>query len=374
MKIGILGGGQLARMLAAAGIPAGLEFLVLDPAPDACAAALARHLQADWDDPAALAELAACDRVTCDFENVPSSSLRFLAGEVPVRPSAEALAAAQDRLHEKDLFGKLGLETPDFRPVSSRPDLAAAVDVIGLPAVLKTRRLGYDGKGQAILQDAEDLEVAWQKLGEADLILEQWIDFRLECAITATRSADGEIHCYPLTRTLHRGGILSLALAPIPGGHGHLQQTAETAVAALMEHLDYVGCLSLEFFLAESGLLANEFAPRVHNSAHWTIEGAVCSQFENHLRAVCDWPLGATGARGAALMINFIGHMPAPEPYLAVPGLHWHDYGKAPRAGRKVGHATLAAPDFDGLHGQVAALKGVVDQSLAADLDLLLAS
>lgn len=371
MRIGVLGGGQLARMLAEAGIPLGLDFTFLDPQPQACAGSLGELITADWDDAGALDRLAACDRVTCDFENVPAASLERLAGRVPVRPAAAALAAAQDRLDEKRLFEELGIPVPAYAVVSSRPELAAGVESIGYPAILKTRRLGYDGKGQYLLRNDEDLEPAWRALGDHDLILETRVDFRLECAITAVRSAAGEIRCYPLTRTLHQDGILKLALAPLPVGEA-VQAAARNMVVRLLERLEYIGALSLELFLDESGLLANEFAPRVHNSAHWTIEGAVCSQFENHLRAVCDWPLGETAARGVALMVNWIGAMPDPMPMLAVPGLSWHDYRKEARAGRKVGHATVVAADAARLETSLGRLRPLVDEHLAAVLPEML--
>ena len=341
MKVGILGGGQLARMLAQAGVPLGLEFLVVDPKPDACAAVLGEFIQAAYDDPAALDRLADCDRVSCDFENVPAGALAELERRVRVAPSATALAAAQDRLVERDRFIRLGIATPGYRAVDSRPDLAAAVAELGLPLVLKTRRMGYDGKGQFLLRQHEDLEPAWRELGDQPLIAEQWIAFDHECAITAVRSATGELRCWPLSRTWHRDGILRLA-ASLPETHP-LTAPARERVARLALDLDYIGCLTLELFAADGQLLANEFAPRVHNSAHWTIEGAVCSQFENHLRAVCDWPLGETALRRPSLMVNFIGDMPAAPGWLSLPDLHWHDYGKSARTGRKVGHATLLA-------------------------------
>lgn len=370
MRIGVLGGGQLARMLAEAGIPAGLDFSFLDPKPDACAGSLGELITADWNDPGALDRLAVCDRVTCDFENVPAASLEHLAQSVPVRPEASALAVAQDRLSEKRIFEELDIPVPAFAPVSSRTELAAAVDLTGFPAILKTRRLGYDGKGQALLRDAEDMEPAWRELGDHALILESRVDFQMECAITAVRSAAGEVRCYPLSRTLHRDGILKLALAPVPGGEA-LQADAERLVTRLLERLDYVGVLSLELFLTEDGWLANEFAPRVHNSAHWTIEGTICSQFENHLRAVCDWPLGETAARGAALMVNWIGELPDPGPMLAVPGLAWHDYRKTPRPGRKVGHATVIAADHAQLERRLERLGPLLDEHLAALLPVI---
>ncbi len=342
MRVGILGGGQLARMMAEAGGPMGLDFRFLDPSSEACAGDLGALHVGPWDDTAGLDFLAACDRVTCDFENVPAAVLTDLAERTKVFPPPKAFAAAQDRLVEKRLLQQLGIAIAPVAPVSGRPELLAAVEQIGYPCVLKTRRLGYDGKGQAVLFSHEDLEPAWQALGDRDLILEGWIDFEHECALTAVRAGSGEIRCYPLSRTVHHNGVLRLAESMHQPPAALLEQ-AESAVGALLEHLDYVGCLTLEFFAAEQGLIANEFAPRPHNSAHWTIEGAVCSQFENHLRAVCDLPLGTTRARGHAIMFNWLGELPDAEPFLRVPGLAWHAYHKQPRPGRKLGHATLNA-------------------------------
>ncbi len=365
MRIGILGGGQLARMMVAAGIELGLDFIVLDPASDACAGQLAPLIIGDWASASEQPELLACDRITCDFENVPAAVLESLAAAVTVRPGPMAFEAAQDRLVEKSLLRQLAIPVPDFAPVSSRPELLAAIERIGLPAVLKTRRLGYDGKGQAVLRSQEDLEPAWQALGEHELILEAWVPYRHECALTAVRCAGGEIRFYPLSWTVHDQGILRLARAPAPVDPA-LVDEARSHVRLLMDHLDYVGCLTLELFVGEFGLLANEFAPRVHNSAHWTIEGSLTSQFENHLRAVADLPLGDTGMRGQTLMFNWIGAMPAVDKLLSVPGLRWHDYGKQARSGRKVGHATLVARDQDELAERLAQIRPLLDDQTAS--------
>lgn len=373
MKVGILGGGQLARMMAQSGSPLGLEFTFLDPKPDACAGPLGRLINADWDDRGALGELAGCDRITCDFENVPAKVLERLAVTRPVRPGANAFAAAQDRLIEKRLFESLGIGVAPFAPVSGRTDLLAAIDEIGFPALLKTRRMGYDGKGQYVLRSHEDLEPAWAELGDHDLIAEGWVDFDFECALTVVRNVDGEMRCYPLTRTVHDHGMLALALGPAMVDEA-LQQAAQAHARALAEHLDYVGCLTLEMFARDGALLANEFAPRVHNSGHWTIEGAQCSQFENHLRAVCDMPLGETAARGCALMVNWIGELPERDPMLSVPGLHWHDYGKSARPGRKVGHATLTGDDRSDLVARARELESRLAPQIASLLGGLMNS
>jgi 5-(carboxyamino)imidazole ribonucleotide synthase len=339
--IGILGGGQLARMLAIAGAPLGQRFLVVDSAADACAGQVAPLLTADWRDFDALADFAKrIDVATFDFENVPADTAQWLTEHTRVFPNPRALSLAQDRLAEKNLFREIGLATPAFAPVDSREDLARAIEAIGLPAVLKTRRLGYDGKGQAVLRSQTDADVAWALIGSAPLILEAFVPFTREVSVIAVRSQTGEFRSYPLTQNWHSGGILAASLAPAP----HADALVERAFAharALAERLDYVGTFALELFDRDGELLGNEIAPRVHNSGHWTIEGAVCSQFENHVRAVVGLPLGDTSLRNPSVMLNWIGELPDANAILGEPDGHWHDYGKEPRAGRKVGHATV---------------------------------
>jgi 5-(carboxyamino)imidazole ribonucleotide synthase len=345
--VGILGGGQLARMLALAAVPLGVRVLVLDQSGEACAGEVATLLEADYTDEAALSEFAALvDVVTFDFENVPAASAQWLSARVPVFPNPDALATAQDRLSEKTLFNALGLATPAFAAVDDRAGLDAAVAAIGLPAVLKTRRLGYDGKGQARLRTAADLDAAWLALGagKVALILEAFVPFQRELSVIAVRSRDGEVRTWPLTRNWHEDGILSLSVAPAAADAG-IQDQAQAYARKVAQALDYVGVFALELFEHDGRLLGNEMAPRVHNSGHWTIEGAATSQFENHLRAVLGLPLGDTGLRQPSAMLNFIGALPDRAAALAVPGLHWHDYGKRERAGRKVGHATVCADD-----------------------------
>lgn len=343
MRVGILGGGQLARMLALAGHPLGLSFTFLDPAPDACAAPLGTHLQGAYDDEGMLARLAEhSDVITYEFENVPESAVAYLSRQGAVHPNAEALAVSQDRLREKSRFREIGLETPAFVPVDSLEGLRQAVAEIGLPAVLKTRTLGYDGKGQFVLRTDADLDEAWRQLGHAPLIVEAFVAFERELSIVAARSVRGEIRFYPIAENVHEGGILRVSRGR-PGDP--VQAQAERYAGLLLESLDYVGVLAIEFFQVGDGLLVNEMAPRVHNSGHWTIEGAETSQFENHLRAILDLPLGETRARGASGMVNFIGSIPPRERLLALAHVHLHDYGKAWRPGRKQGHATVTAED-----------------------------
>jgi 5-(carboxyamino)imidazole ribonucleotide synthase len=344
---GILGGGQLARMLALAGAPLGLRFLVMDTVADACAGQFAPMIVGDWRDESALAEFASkIDVATFDFENVPAESAQWLAERVPVFPSPRALAVAQDRLAEKTLFRELDIPVPPFAAVDTRESLDAALDAIGTPCILKTRRLGYDGKGQFRLKSRADADAAWDALGgqarTVGLILEAFVAFDIEVSVVAVRGRDGEFRAWPMTQNWHVDGVLSASLAPAPVN----DTVADAAIAharALADALDYVGVFALELFCHDGTLLANELAPRVHNSGHWTIEGSETSQFQNHLRAVLGLPLGATRMVGEACMLNWVGEMPDAFAVLAEPGGHWHDYGKEARPGRKVGHATLRA-------------------------------
>lgn len=347
--VGILGGGQLARMMALAGAPLGLRFLVMDTSHDACAGQFVPMVVGDWRDEAALAEFASrVDVATFDFENVPAESAEWLAARVPVFPAPRALRTAQDRLAEKTLFNELGIGTPAFAAIDTREGLDEAVARIGLPCILKTRRLGYDGKGQFRLKTPADLDVAWAALGaqasKVGLILEAFVPFEREVSVVAVRGRDGEFRAWPLTENWHRDGILSASMAPCADGAA-LEPQAVAYARKVAEALDYVGVFALELFVRDGQLLANEMAPRVHNSGHWTIEGAETSQFENHLRAVLGLPLGSTAAVGHSVMLNWVGAMPEAAPVLRSPAGHWHDYGKTSREGRKVGHATLRAED-----------------------------
>jgi len=344
VTIGILGGGQLGYMLALAGYPLGLHFRFLDPSPEAPVGRIAQRVTADYGDQAALEKFASgLELVTYEFENVPVEAANFLAERVPVYPPAAALAAAQDRLAEKSLFRKLSIATTEFAAVSNSSELDAAVKTIGLPAVLKTSRMGYDGKGQWILRTAEDVAKAKSEMPLLPLILERFVPFTRELSVLAVRSRNGETAIYPLVENHHRNGILRLSLAPAPRLEAGIQRSAERAAHRVLESLKYVGVLALEFFEHEGELLVNEMAPRVHNSGHWTIEGAVTSQFENHLRAVLGLPLGSAAPAGHCAMLNLIGDLPESAEVLAVPDAHLHLYGKSPRPGRKLGHVTLRA-------------------------------
>jgi len=350
VTIGILGGGQLGYMLALAGYPLGLRFRFLDPSPEAPVGRIAPRVTAGYSDHRALEKFAhGLTLVTYEFENVPVETVRFLAERVPVYPPPGALQTAQDRLLEKRLFQTLGIPTVEFAAVDLPEGLDTAVRRIGLPAALKTRRMGYDGKGQWILRTAEDVERARGEMPREPMILEKFTPFTREVSLLAVRSTTGQTAFYPLVENHHRGGILRLSLAPAPGLLPALQKSAEEHALRILEALGYTGVLAIEFFECEGKLLASEIAPRVHNSGHWTIEGAVTSQFENHLRAVLGLPLGSTAVTGASAMVNLVGELPEPGEVLAVPDAHLHLYGKTPRAGRKVGHLTLRASSAEEL-------------------------
>jgi len=394
MIVGVLGAGQLARMIALAGIPLGLDFIFLDPSADACANKLGEHLHGDYSDPKLLAQLAErADVVTYEFENVPAEVAGFLAAHTQVHPSPKALAVAQNRLVEKSFFHDIGIPTPDYAAVDSLESLEQAMTTIGYPAILKSCTQGYDGKGQSLLKSSDDLTEAWELLqgvpavgrigslpiatlltsmdgGNAEdcreqsrppslAVVEAFVPFNREVSIIAVRSVSGETVFYPLSENLHRGGILRVSECR---ADDPMQQQAETYVSRLLEALDYVGVLALELFEIDGQLLVNEFAPRVHNSGHWTIEGAETSQFENHLRAILDLPLGATTPVGNAAMVNFIGGLPKTEELLAIPGAHLHLYDKAPRKGRKVAHATVRAENRQQLSELVKQLTALADQ------------
>jgi 5-(carboxyamino)imidazole ribonucleotide synthase len=340
MRIGIIGAGQLGRMLALAGMPLGLSFRFLDRSADTPGGQMAPIVVGDFEDPARLRELAeGVEVVTFDWENVSAGALAVLEKQVRVCPPPRALAVSQDRLLEKQLFRELGIPTPDFAAVDSREQLRQAAGAIGLPGVLKTRRMGYDGKGQLVLRTDRDVARAWKALGGQPLIYEAFVPFTREVSVIGARSIRGETAIYPLSANVHREGILRHTAAPFT--HRALQRQAARHLRRVLRHFDYAGVLTIEFFVVHGRLLANEIAPRVHNSGHWTIEGAATSQFENHLRAILGWPLGSTAPRGHSGMVNFIGALPPATRLLAEPDLHFHDYGKTPRKNRKLGHCTI---------------------------------
>lgn len=341
--VGIIGGGQLARMLALAGYPLGLTFQTLDPDPSAAASALTHHVVGDYGDDEKLHRFADhCRCLTYEFEHLPVEPLRAIARRIPIYPSLEALAVAQDRAAEKALFRELDIPVPRNATVHTLADLDAALTGIGLPAILKTRRSGYDGRGQRLLQDCRSLATIWRELGGQSLVVEALVPFERELSIIAIRAQGGETAFYPLVENEHRQGMLR---ASIPRPEDPLNQAAQRYALRLLDALGYVGVLVLEFFQVDGRLLANEFAPRVHNSGHWTIEGADTSQFENHLRAILGLPLGSCRPIDHCAMINLIGQVPDASALLAIPGTHLHVYGKHPRPNRKLGHVTICERD-----------------------------
>ena len=344
MRVGILGGGQLGRMIALAGYPLGIRCTVLEPTPETCAGQVCPQILGEFDDFQALYKLASSsDLITYEFENVPVETARWLAERVPVYPPPAALEVSQDRLIEKNFLKDLGIPTPPFFAVDNQADFEAALADIGYPAILKTRRFGYDGKGQAVIDSPTAAMAAWERLSGRSLILEGYVPFDRELSLIAVRGRDGQILTHPLVENEHRDGILHRSLAPASETGEELTERAAEYASRVLTRLDYVGVLAIEWFQDGPRLLANEMAPRVHNSGHWTIEGAQTSQFENHLRAIAGWPLGSTEAIGWSAMFNFIGSVPPIEKVLAIPNAHLHTYGKSPRAGRKVGHVTLRA-------------------------------
>jgi 5-(carboxyamino)imidazole ribonucleotide synthase len=345
--IGILGGGQLGRMLAMAAARLGLRCQVFSPDPDSPAFDVVLNATcAEYADVEAL-ELFAndVDIITYEFENVPAAAAMILGARRPVLPDRKILETTQDRLAEKDFVKRLGIGTADYADVSSAAALRAAISRIGLPAVIKTRRFGYDGKGQAIIRDGDDVEQIWEDLGTKSAILEAFVPFDCEVSMIAARSADGHVECFDVTENEHRDHILKTSRAPAAISEA-LAAQARTIAETIANALDYVGVLAVEMFvLAGDGgptLLVNEIAPRVHNSGHWTLDGASISQFEQHIRAIAGWPLGKPVRHGPVTMTNLIGDdINSYEQWLTVPGATVHLYGKGPaRPGRKMGHVT----------------------------------
>jgi 5-(carboxyamino)imidazole ribonucleotide synthase len=363
--VAVLGGGQLGRMLGLAAIPLGVRCRFLDPTAGAPAEAVGPLVVGPLGDRDALAKVTTqADVVTYEWEGVPADAVRALGDRVVVRPGWRALAVAQDRLEEKTAFRSLGIAVPEFAPVDDLADLDAALETIGTPAILKTRRGGYDGKGQVVLRERTDRDDAFAQLGGVPLILEAMVPFDRELSVIAARGLDGTVRAFPLAENRHRDGILRVSRVRRPGMADPLQTAARDLAQRLLDDLDYVGVLTVELFEVDGALLANEIAPRVHNSGHWTIEGAETSQFEQHLRAVLGWPLGSPAARGHAAMLNAIGELPPRDAVLAVPGARFHDYGKSPRPGRKVGHVTVVADTADELDTRLAQLLAIAPGTL----------
>jgi 5-(carboxyamino)imidazole ribonucleotide synthase len=361
MTIGVLGGGQLGRMLALAAVPLGERVRVIDPSADAPAGQVAELISARYEDPAGLERFAeGLSLVTYELESLPVDVVERIAKRLPVRPPPAALAIGQDRWEEKSLFARLSIPTPRFARIDARADLEQAIAEIGLPAVLKTRRFGYDGKGQVVLRTHDTSAASFELLGGRDLILEAFVPFDREVSVIAVRGSSGEVRYYDLVENVHRSGILRLSRVPASDEARAVEADAQSYIARILTELDYVGVLALELFQVGSKLFANEMAPRVHNSGHWTIEGAETSQFENHLRAILELPLGETSLLGPAAMINLIGSIPDRRAILAVEGAHLHAYGKQPAPGRKLGHVTVRAPSSAQLEARIAAIEASI--------------
>lgn len=344
--IGILGGGQLGRMLALAAARLGLRTHVYDPAADPPAAHVAAaHTQAPYDDAEALLRFAwTVDVVTFEFENVPARTATALEANARVRPCPRALAVAQDRAEEKAFLNGLGIATAPWAAVEGGGDLAAALSATGAPAVLKTRRFGYDGKGQSRVADADALGAAWEEIGRAPAVLEGHVAFESEISVIAARGADGRVAAYDPGLNHHRDGILHTTTVPAPVPRP-VAQEAVLIAGRILNALDYVGVIGVEFFVAGRTLLVNEIAPRVHNSGHWTMDACLIDQFEQHVRAVAGWPLGDGARHSDAVMTNLIGDEAHGWARLAAEPCALHLYGKdVARPGRKMGHVTRIAP------------------------------
>jgi 5-(carboxyamino)imidazole ribonucleotide synthase len=347
--IGILGSGQLGRMLALAAARLGFRCHIFAPDRDSPAFDVVREsTRANYDDEQALARFAEnVDVVTYEFENIPAETAAFLAPLVPVLPDPKVLATTQDRIAEKDFIAGLGIGTAPYATVATSAELSAAVDRIGRPAVLKTRRFGYDGKGQAAITNDTAAEAAWQDVGAQPSILEAFVPFVREVSVVAARAADGTVECFDLTENEHRDHILKVSRVPAAVSDVTAQEARRIA-ETIAHHFDYIGVLTVEMFVLGDGtLLVNEIAPRVHNSGHWTLDGASVSQFEQHIRAVAGWPLAKPIRKGRVDMTNLIGHeVDDYRKWLIVPGTAVHLYGKiAVRPGRKMGHVTRLFAD-----------------------------
>ncbi|WNL40031.1 5-(carboxyamino)imidazole ribonucleotide synthase [Halomonas sp. PAMB 3232] len=342
MNIGVLGAGQLGRMLALAGYPLGNRFTFLDTTGSPSAGI--GEVIVDPHNEHLATFLEKVDVVTYEFEHLPVELVREIEQHKPVYPSSKAIAVCQNRVEEKALFDRLAIPTPAYRVVESAEALAQAAEELGCPVVAKSVTEGYDGKGQAVLTSADQAGDAWASIGHSQLIVEAFVDFVREVSIIAVRGRDGEVVFYPMAENQHEGGILRYSVAPLPDLDDSVQALADGYIRQLLDELDYVGVLALELFQAKDGsLLANEMAPRVHNSGHWTMDGAATSQFENHLRAIQGLPLGSTEAMAPTCMVNVIGREGDNAALLAIPHAHLHRYDKAERAGRKLAHINVLA-------------------------------
>ncbi|MDI9245036.1 5-(carboxyamino)imidazole ribonucleotide synthase [Marinobacter sp. CHS3-4] len=347
MRIGVLGAGQLGRMLALAGYPLAKTFVFYDMSGSPSAGL--GEVMVDREGQYLNDFLSRVDRVTYEFEHLPVDVAEKIAAEKPVHPRPRALQICQNREAEKTLFGDLGIPTPNWKIATDAKSLREAAETLGCPVVAKSNTEGYDGKGQAVLRSPEDAEEAWSSINHSRLIVEKFVEFRREVSIIAVRSESGELAFYPMAENTHHDGILRYSIAPAPDLAIDVQEDAERYMKALLNEMDYVGVLTLELFETADGLVANEMAPRVHNSGHWTIEGAMTSQFENHIRAVSGHPLGNVAARGVSCMINIIGEHGEIDRILELPYAHVHLYNKGERPGRKLGHVNILADSYEEL-------------------------
>ncbi len=353
--IGILGAGQLGRMLALAGYPLELDFRFYDTSgsPSAGLGQITIDTEGKLDNPELAQFLKDVDIVSYEFEHLPLELVQYIEEHSTLYPPAESIRVCQNRAEEKALFTKLGIPTPDYRVINSLPALEKAVEELGCPVVTKTVTEGYDGKGQFVIKDASQCQQAWQSIGNKTLIAEQFIQFKRELSVIAVRNSKDEMAVYPLAENSHHEGILRYSTAPAPKVDPEIASQAQSYIKELMHELGHVGILTLELFETDNGLMANEMAPRVHNSGHWSIEGATCSQFENHIRAICGMPLGDTEAKRPTCMINIIGQKGDVQKMLSLPYAHLHLYGKTERAGRKLGHVTVQADTYEELAWRV---------------------
>ncbi len=369
MNIGVLGAGQLGRMLALAGYPLANRFTFLDTTGHPSAGigeVIILNLDEEPDRRHLEAFLEKVDLVTYEFEHLPVSLVQAIEEVKPVYPSSEAIRVCQNRAEEKALFDRLGIPTPAYRLVESAEALEAAARELGCPVVAKSVTEGYDGKGQAVIRDPSEAADAWRSIKHPRLIVEAFVDFVREVSIIAVRGRDGQVAFYPMAENQHLDGILRYSIAPMPDLDDSVQQTADGYIRALLDELDYVGVLTLELFQTrDGGLLANEMAPRVHNSGHWSIDGAVTSQFENHLRAIQGLPLGDTSARMPTCMVNVIGREGEAAEILTLPDAHLHRYDKSERPGRKLAHVNLLAPTHDALLERVRACAALLPDAPA---------
>ncbi len=361
-KLGVIGGGQLGLMLAQEAVQLGLKVICLDPSDDPPARQSAEHWQSAFDDMDMLRKLAAqCDVVTYEFENLSVTALQQAGCLDKIRPGIEALRVSQDRLIEKRYFSQLGIPTVPYFPVTGPLDFEqAATFLAGRTGILKTRCLGYDGKGQTLVDTVEDLRQGWEECGRVPCIVESKIPFDFEFSVIVARSLSGECRFYPLSINEHQHGILRVARKSCSEVQKLYERSAYGFTQSLAAELQYVGVLALEFFACQGKIFANEFAPRVHNSGHWTMHSDLTSQFGNHVRAVCGYPLGYVSTGFEAAMVNLIGTLPSLADILAIEGCHPFLYHKSPRAGRKLGHVTIVAPGADLLSERISKVQALL--------------